>query len=90
MKQIEMVVIRNPEDVTREVLSTMERTADPRLREIVVSVAWLVNKLSAAGAKLLKGHTVLGGSFSRPIDIKQDDVVTANFGGLDSINLSFV
>ncbi|MBR0859126.1 dioxygenase [Bradyrhizobium liaoningense] len=34
-----MAIIRNPDDVTHEVLSTMERTADPRLREIMISLA---------------------------------------------------
>ncbi|MBR0859125.1 2-oxo-hept-4-ene-1,7-dioate hydratase [Bradyrhizobium liaoningense] len=53
-------------------------------------VAWLVNKLSVVGAKLLKGQIVLGGSFTRPIDVKQGDVVTANYGSLGSINVSFV
>ena len=32
------MIIRNEKDVTRSVLEVMERTADPRLREIMVSL----------------------------------------------------
>lgn len=53
-------------------------------------VAWLVNKLAAVGAGLKKGHIVLGGSFTRPVDINQGDVIQADYGDLGAIGVSFV
>ena len=53
-------------------------------------IAWLVNKLHAVGAKLLKGQIVLAGSFTRPVDIESGDVIQADFGPLGAIGLSFV
>lgn len=53
-------------------------------------VAWLVNKLAAVGAGLKKGHIVLGGSFTRPLDIKQGDVIQADYGDLGAIGVSFI
>lgn len=52
-------------------------------------VAWLVNKLAPLGGGLKKGDIVLGGSFTRPIDIAAGDVVFADFGPLGSIGISF-
>jgi 2-oxo-hept-3-ene-1,7-dioate hydratase len=52
-------------------------------------VAWLVNKLHAVGEKLLKGQIVLGGSFTRPVDIAQGDVIQADYGPLGAIGVSF-
>ena len=40
-------------------------------------IAWLVNKLAAVGAKLKKGHIILSGSFTRPVDIVAGDVIHA-------------
>ena len=51
-------------------------------------IAWLVNKLAALGGGLKKGDIVLGGSFTRPIDIASGDVVFADYGPLGSIGLS--
>ena len=53
-------------------------------------VAWLVNKLSAVGAKLEKGQIVLAGSFTRPVDVAAGDVIFADYGSLGSIGVSFV
>lgn len=53
-------------------------------------IAWLVNKLHGVGAKLEKGQIVLGGSFTRPVDIKRGDVVTADYGPIGAISVSFV
>ncbi|WP_294606524.1 fumarylacetoacetate hydrolase family protein [uncultured Roseovarius sp.] len=52
-------------------------------------VAWLVNKLADQGDGLKKGDIVLGGSFTRPIDIASGDVVFADYGSLGSIGVSF-
>lgn len=53
-------------------------------------IAWLVNKLHDVDAKLLKGQIVLAGSFTRPVDIAKGDVISADFGQLGSIGISFV
>lgn len=53
-------------------------------------VAWLVNKLATVNAKLLKGQIVLAGSFTRPVDIAAGDVITADYGPLGAISVSFV
>lgn len=52
-------------------------------------VAWLVNKLAPLGGGLKKGDIVLGGSFTRPVDIAAGDVIFADYGVLGSIGVSF-
>jgi 2-oxo-hept-3-ene-1,7-dioate hydratase len=52
-------------------------------------IAWLVNKLAAVDAGLKKGHIVLGGSFTRPVDITAGDVIHADYGPLGAIGVSF-
>lgn len=52
-------------------------------------VAWLVKKLAPLGDELKKGDIVLGGSFTRPIDVTPGDVVFADYGPIGSIGVSF-
>ena len=52
-------------------------------------IAWLVNKLAAVGAGLMKGQIVLGGSFTRPVDIAAGDVIHADYGPLGAIGVAF-
>ncbi len=52
-------------------------------------IAWLVAKLHAVGAKLLKGQIVLAGSFTRPVDIAAGDVIHADYGPLGAIGVAF-
>jgi len=52
-------------------------------------IAWLVDKLSAVGARLEKGQIVLAGSFTRPVDIAAGDVIQADYGPLGAIGVSF-
>ncbi|NTZ64136.1 2-oxo-hept-4-ene-1,7-dioate hydratase [Agrobacterium tumefaciens] len=52
-------------------------------------IAWLVNKLAPLGDGLKKGDIVLGGSFTRPVDIASGDVIFADYGDLGSIGVSF-
>jgi 2-oxo-hept-3-ene-1,7-dioate hydratase len=52
-------------------------------------LAWLVNKLAPLGGGLKKGDIVLGGSFTRPVDIRSGDVIFADFGPLGAIGVSF-
>lgn len=53
-------------------------------------IAWLVNKLHDVDAKLLKGQIVLAGSFTRPVDIAKGDVISADYGPLGTIGVSFI
>ena len=53
-------------------------------------LAWLVNKLAAQGDGLKRGNIVLGGSFTRPVDIAKGDIIHADFGTLGSIGVSLV
>lgn len=53
-------------------------------------IAWLVNKLHDVGAGLKKGQIVLGGSFTRPVDIRKGDVIHADYGPLGAIGVSFI
>lgn len=53
-------------------------------------VAWLANKLAAVGEKLRKGQIILGGSFTRPVDIAVGDVIHADYGPLGAIGVAFV
>ena len=52
-------------------------------------IAWLVNKLAPLGGGLKKGDIVLGGSFTRPVDIAGGDVIFADYGPLGSIGVRF-
>jgi 2-oxo-hept-3-ene-1,7-dioate hydratase len=52
-------------------------------------IAWLVNKLHGVGAGLKKGQIVLGGSFTRPVDVAAGDVIHADYGPLGAIGVSF-
>lgn len=53
-------------------------------------IAWLVNKLHDVDTKLLKGQIVLAGSFTRPVDIARGDVISADYGPLGTIGVSFI
>lgn len=53
-------------------------------------IAWLVNKLHEVGARLKKGQIVLGGSFTRPVNIDKGDIIQADYGPLGAIGVSFV
>lgn len=53
-------------------------------------IAWLARKLHAVGARLEKGQIVLGGSFTRPVDIAAGDVIHVDYGSLGSIGVALV
>lgn len=53
-------------------------------------IAWLVNKLHDVGDGLKKGEIVLGGSFTRPVDIALGDVINADYGSLGGISVEIV
>ncbi|BBB97687.1 2-oxo-hept-4-ene-1,7-dioate hydratase [Bradyrhizobium elkanii] len=52
-------------------------------------VAWLVNKLAPLGARLEEGEVVLAGSFTRPVSVAAGDVISADYGPLGAIGVSF-
>ncbi|SNR26260.1 2-oxo-hepta-3-ene-1,7-dioate hydratase [Paracoccus sediminis] len=53
-------------------------------------IAWLVNTLAAVGGGLAKGDVVLGGSFTRAVDIAAGDVIQADYGPLGAIGVRIV
>ncbi len=52
-------------------------------------IAWLVNKLAPLGGGLKKGDIVLGGSFTRPVDVAAGDVFHADYGPLGAVAVAF-
>jgi 2-oxo-hept-3-ene-1,7-dioate hydratase len=52
-------------------------------------IAWLVNQLARHGEGLARGQYVLAGSFTRPVNIAAGDVITADYGPLGAIGVSF-
>lgn len=52
-------------------------------------LAWLANKLHDQGEYLKAGQFVLAGAFTRPVDISSGDVITADYGLLGAISVSF-
>lgn len=52
-------------------------------------LAWLANKLHDQGERLKKGQFVLGGSFTRPVDIAPGDIITADYGPLGAVSVAF-
>jgi 2-keto-4-pentenoate hydratase len=53
-------------------------------------VAWLANKLSEFGERLLPGQVVLAGALHRAIPVKAGDVVVAEFDRLGAVHVRFV
>ena len=55
-----------------------------------MGIAWLANKVGPHGITLQPGHTMLAGSFTRPIWVKKGDTVQADFGPLGNVAVQFV
>jgi 2-oxo-hept-3-ene-1,7-dioate hydratase len=55
-----------------------------------MGIAWLANKVGPHGITLQPGHTMLAGSFTRPIWVKAGDTVQADFGPLGNVAVQFV
>jgi 2-oxo-hept-3-ene-1,7-dioate hydratase len=60
------------------------------LNNPVNGVAWLANKLAPHGVCLEPGEIILGGSFTRPVDIAKGDVFHVDYGWSGSISCRFV
>lgn len=52
-------------------------------------IAWLANKLAPHGVCLEPGEVILGGSFTRPMDIERGDVFNVDYGWAGSISCCF-
>ena len=50
----------------------------------------LLRSSTGDAQRLKEGHIVLGGSFTRPIDIADGDVIHADYGPLGAIGVSFL
>ncbi len=52
-------------------------------------IAWLANRLGARDIGLLPGQILLGGSFTRPVDIAGGDIFHVDYGPLGAIAVAF-
>jgi len=52
------------------------------------ALTWLVNELSKNNINLMAGETVTTGTCTIPVAIQQNDIITADFGTLGTIQLS--
>lgn len=55
-----------------------------------MGIAWLANKVGPHGVTLEPGHTMLAGSFTRPVWCKAGDTIHADFGQLGNVTVQFV
>ncbi len=55
------------------------------LNHPAIGPAWLANKLSAYGERLLPGEIILGGSFTAPVTMSSGDTFHFDYGPLGSI-----
>lgn len=55
-----------------------------------MGIAWLANKVGPHGVTLEPGHTMLAGSFTRPVWCKAGDTIHADFGALGNVTVQFV
>lgn len=60
------------------------------LGDPVAPLAWLANVLGERGVALEAGQVVFTGSFTRAVPVAAGDVVTARFGTLGSLSITFV
>lgn len=54
-----------------------------------MGIVWLANKLAVHDIALEEGHILLAGSFTRPTAVAAGDTISADFGPLGSIGVSF-
>ncbi len=52
-------------------------------------IAWLGNRLAKFDTTLRKGHIVLAGSFTRPVEVKAGDSFMADYGPLGVLPITF-
>lgn len=59
------------------------------LNDPVESVVWLARRMAKYGQSIEAGHTILSGSFIRPIECAPATVIAADFGAFGQVNISF-
>jgi 2-oxo-hept-3-ene-1,7-dioate hydratase len=52
-------------------------------------IVWLARRYAEQGMKLEAGQIILGGSFTRPVDVRPGDVFRADYNELGSFEMSF-
>lgn len=52
-------------------------------------IAWLANRLAKFDTSLRKGHIVLPGSFTRPVEVRAGDSFMADYGPLGVVPITF-
>lgn len=52
-------------------------------------IAWLANRIAAYGGSILAGQVVLAGSFIRPVEARNGDTITADFGPFGTVSCHF-
>ena len=82
LSAVEMVLRRNEEPA-------VTGTGAAVMGNPVASVAWLANKLSEFGVRLLAGEVILSGSIGKAIDVRAGDSIQADFDGLGSVRVHF-
>jgi 2-oxo-hept-3-ene-1,7-dioate hydratase len=59
------------------------------LNDPALGIAWLANRLAQYGDHISAGQVVLSGSFIRPIETKQGDLIEADFGVFGLVGCRF-
>jgi len=53
-------------------------------------ICWIAKRFASHGVALEPGQILLSGSFTAPIKVQSGDVVTADYGGLGELNVTFI
>ena len=59
------------------------------LNDPVESVVWLARRMAQYGQSIKPGHVILSGSFIRPVECPTGSDITADFGDLGRVDISF-
>ena len=59
------------------------------LGDPVLGIVWLARRLHGLGVTLRAGHTVLAGSFTRPIDARQGDEFEVDYNTYGTVRIGF-
>lgn len=59
------------------------------LGDPLLSMSWLAQRLGAYGQRIRAGQVVLSGSFIRPVEAPSGSEITADFGTLGQVSLTF-
>ena len=83
------MIIRSPDDVTADALAAMQRTADPRLREIMVSLVWhlhgFIRDVRLTEAEFRQAATILNEIGKLSSDTHNEAVLMAGSLGVSSL-----